>query len=89
MPTPTGNFFVTEIMSEQGEVTGPYALATSAYSNVLREFDGGPGQVALHGREGLPEPIGNASSHGCVRFENAAITWLAWHLEAGVPVFIH
>jgi lipoprotein-anchoring transpeptidase ErfK/SrfK len=89
LPTPTGNFFVTEIMYEPGEVTGPYALATSAYSNVLQEFDGGPGQVAMHGREGLPEPIGTASSHGCIRFENSAITWLALHLENGVPVIIH
>ena len=89
LPTPTGSFFVTEIMSEQGEVTGPYALTTSAYSNVLQEFEGGPGQIALHGREGLPEPISTASSHGCIRFENSAITWLAWHLEAGTPVLIH
>ena len=88
LPTPAGTFFVTEIMEERGEVTGPYALLTSAYSNVLREFDGGPGQVALHGREGLPEPLGTASSHGCVRFEAAAITWLAWHLEAGTPIEI-
>jgi lipoprotein-anchoring transpeptidase ErfK/SrfK len=88
LPTPTGNFFVTEIMEEREEVTGPYALATSAYSNVLTEFDGGPGQVALHGREGLPEPIGTASSHGCIRFENAAITWLAYHLITGTPVII-
>ena len=89
LPTPAGTFFVTEIMEEKGEVTGPYALATSAFSNVLQEFDGGPGQVAMHGREGLPEPIGTASSHGCVRFEGADITWMAWHLEAGVPVVIH
>lgn len=90
LPTPSGNFFVTEIMSERGEVTGPYALATSAYSNVLQEFDGGPGQVAMHGREGLEGEgaIGTASSHGCIRFESAAITWLAWHLEAGTPVII-
>jgi lipoprotein-anchoring transpeptidase ErfK/SrfK len=88
LPTPIGDFFVTEVMAEPGEVTGPYALATSAYSDVLQEFDGGPGQVALHGREGLPEPIGSASSHGCVRFDNSAITWLAQHLEAGTPVII-
>ena len=88
LPTPVGDFFVTEIMYERGEVTGPYALATFAYSNVLTEFDSGPGQVAMHGREGLPEPIGTASSHGCIRFENRAITWLAWHLESGTPVII-
>lgn len=90
LPTPSGNFFVTEIMEERGEISGPYALATSAYSNVLQEFDGGPGQVALHGREGLEGEgeIGTASSHGCIRFERAAIEYLAHELVAGVPITI-
>lgn len=87
-PTPSGTFFVTEIMEERGEVTGPYALATSAFSNVLTEFDGGSGQVALHGREGLPEPLGSASSHGCVRFSSEAITWLVEHVAVGSPIII-
>jgi len=89
MPTPAGQFFVAEIVTEgYGAVTGPYALLTSAYSNVLQEFDGGPGQVALHGRVGLPEPLGTASSHGCVRFANGDITWLAQHVGAGTPITI-
>jgi len=89
MPTPAGQFFVAEIVSEgYGAVTGPYALLTSAYSNVLQEFDGGPGQVALHGRIGLPEPLGTASSHGCVRFANGDIAWLAGHVNAGTPITI-
>lgn len=88
LPTPVGTFFVVEVFEDQGSVSGPYALATSAYSNVLQEFEGGPGQIALHGREGLPEALGTASSHGCVRFDNAAVTWLAWHLEAGTPIII-
>jgi len=87
MPTPSGHFFVAEIIYEgYSTVAGPYALATSAYSNVLHEFDGGPGQVALHGRVGLPEPLGTDSSHGCVRFANADITWLAMHVSAGTQV---
>jgi lipoprotein-anchoring transpeptidase ErfK/SrfK len=88
LPTPTGTFFVTEVFEDRGSVSGPYALATSAYSNFLQEFDGGPGQIALHGREGLPEPLGTASSHGCVRFDNAAIAWLAWHVPVGTPIII-
>src|ERR1019366_5822575 len=48
-PTPTGQFFVEETVQMQaGEAGGPYALALSARSNVLQEFEGGPGQVALH-----------------------------------------
>lgn len=88
LPTPAGVFFVAEIIDEGNIVTGPYALATSAYSNVLQEFEGGPGQVALHGQDGLPEPLGSASSHGCVRFSGTAITWLAWHLTLGTPVTV-
>jgi hypothetical protein len=89
LPTPAGTFFVAEVFEDRGSVSGPYALATSAYSNALQEFDGGPGQIALHGREGLPEPLGTASSHGCIRFDNAAIGWLAWHVLQGTLIVIH
>jgi lipoprotein-anchoring transpeptidase ErfK/SrfK len=88
-PTPAGNFFVAEIVHEgYSTVSGPYALATSAYSNVLQEFDGGPGQVALHGVVGLDDPMGTASSHGCVRFTDADVTWLAHRIPAGTPIHI-
>jgi len=90
LPTPVGNFFITEVMEERGEITGPFALVTSAYSNELTEFAGGNGQVALHGREGLEEEgaIGTASSHGCVRFDTEDITWMARNLENGTPIVI-
>jgi hypothetical protein len=89
-PTPAGEFFVAEIVYEgYGLTTGPYALATSAYSNVLQEFDGGPGQVALHGLVGLSGTPGQAVSHGCVRFYNQDITWLARHLTPGTSITIN
>lgn len=88
LPTPTGNFFITEIVYEGDTYTGPYALVTSAFSNELTEFDGGDGQVALHGRIGLPEPLGTASSHGCVRFSNSDIEWMAKHLLSGSSIII-
>lgn len=88
-PTPSGHFFVAEVVWEgYGISTGPYALATSAYSNVYQEFEGGPGQVALHGRVDLPQPVGTASSHGCVRFDNPDIVWLAHRVRAGTPITI-
>lgn len=88
-PTPAGQFFVAEVVHEGiGATTGPYALATSAYSNVLQEFDGGPGQVALHGVTGLAGALGTAASHGCVRFADADIIWLAAHIGAGTPINI-
>ncbi len=88
LPTPAGIFYVTETLSDRGHESGPYGLATSAYSNFLHEFDGGLGQVALHGRERLKGAIGTASSHGCVRFGTAAITWLAQHIPQGTSIVI-
>lgn len=88
-PTPAGEFFLAEIVYEgYGVTTGPYALATSAYSNVLKQFDGGPGQVALHGLIGLAGTPGQAVSHGCVRFYDRDITWLAKRLTPGTPITI-
>ncbi len=88
-PTPLGRFFVTEKLHiAPGVPEGPWALATSAYSDVLQEFAGGPGQIALHGTVGLDAPLGTFSSHGCIRFANAAITWLAHHIDAGTPIVV-
>jgi lipoprotein-anchoring transpeptidase ErfK/SrfK len=88
-PSPLGTFFVTEKLRLGLDVPqGPWALATSAYSDVLGEFAGGPGQIALHGRVGLPEPLGSAASHGCIRFSNAAISWLAERVAAGSRIII-
>jgi hypothetical protein len=42
-PTPAGEFFVEETLQmPAGEAGGPFALALSARSNVLQEFEGGP-----------------------------------------------
>ena len=52
-PTPPGKFFIEEAVAlAPGHAGGPFALATSARSNVLQEFEGGPGQIALHGTPG-------------------------------------
>jgi lipoprotein-anchoring transpeptidase ErfK/SrfK len=88
-PTPTGRFFVEESvqLGQQG-VGGPFALATSARSNVLQEFDGGPGQIALHGRDNVGGVLGTAASHGCVRLADQDVTWLAFRAGPGTPVTI-
>lgn len=88
-PTPTGTFFVIEELHlGPGVPEGPWALATSAYSHALPGFDGGDGEVALHGTTGLPGQLGIFASHGCVRFSPAAITWVATHVDPGTPVII-
>ena len=90
-PTPRGGFFVVEhVRQTPGSMLGPWALATSAFSHVLQEFDGGPGQIALHGRAGplLDDPLGSAASHGCIRFDNTAMRHLAGMLPNGTPIDI-
>jgi hypothetical protein len=88
-PTPRGSFFVEEAMALSSDEPGaPYALATSARSNVLQEFAGGPGQIALHGTRNIPGALGSAVSHGCVRLSTHAIAWLASRIGAGVPLTI-
>jgi len=88
-PTPRGSFFVEESIDMlPGAAGGPFALATSARSNVLQEFAGGPGQIGIHGVENLGGTPGTAVSHGCVRLPNASIRWLAARIRPGVPVTI-
>jgi lipoprotein-anchoring transpeptidase ErfK/SrfK len=88
-PTPTGQYFVEEdVTLSKGQPGGPFALATSDRSNVLKTFDGGPGQIAIHGLEKLGGTPGTAASHGCVRLANGNITWLASQIGAGTPVTI-
>lgn len=88
-PTPLGRFFVEETVSlGPQDVGAPYALALSARSNVFQEFDGGPGQIALHGTNNIGGVLGTAASHGCIRLDTQAITWLATRIGPGVPVTI-
>jgi lipoprotein-anchoring transpeptidase ErfK/SrfK len=88
-PTPHGQFFIEEnIQLGPTGIGAPYALALSARSAVFQEFDGGPGQIALHGLLNVGGTLGTAASHGCVRLGNTAISWLAAHTGPGVPVTI-
>jgi lipoprotein-anchoring transpeptidase ErfK/SrfK len=89
-PTPTGEFFVQEVLQmASDEPGGPYALALSARSNALQEFEGGPGQIAIHGRDNLGGTLGAAESHGCIRLATASIDWLAARIVPGTPVTIY
>lgn len=88
-PTPRGRFFVEEsVRMPRGSAGAPFALALSARSNVLQEFAGGPGQIAIHGVANLGGTLGTAISHGCVRLANRSIRWLAARIAPGVPVAI-
>lgn len=88
-PTPRGEYFVEENVHLYADQAGaPFALATSARSHVLQEFDGGPGQIALHGLDNVGGQLGTAVSHGCTRLAGSAIGWLAARITPGVPVTI-
>lgn len=90
-PTPAGSFAVLEVVRQpKGQVLGPWALHLTAHSNVLDDYGGGPGRVALHGRSGglLNDPLGSARSHGCVRMPNAFVSRLAKVAVEGTPVVI-
>ena len=92
-PTPQGLFALYEKarLSNPRNFLGPWALHLTAFSQVLYNFGGGPGRVAIHGRG--PESraqagLGSAASHGCIRVDNGPIRWMARHLPAGTPVRI-
>ncbi|HTM85596.1 MAG TPA: L,D-transpeptidase family protein, partial [Mycobacterium sp.] len=86
-PTPHGSFYLTELLQPTNGGYGPYAFGLSAFSEVLSNFGGGPGQIGLHGTEDAAS-IGRAASHGCIRMSNADITALAALLPLGTPIVI-
>jgi lipoprotein-anchoring transpeptidase ErfK/SrfK len=88
-PTPPGQFYVEESVAlRSSDVGAPFALALSARSEVLQEFDGGPGQIALHGLSNVGGVPGTAMSHGCVRLTNAVMRWLVLRIGPGTPVTV-
>jgi L,D-transpeptidase catalytic domain len=85
-PTPNGLFWVREEFELTNQpFYGPYAFGTSAYANIS-DWPGG-GVVGLHGTS-LPSLVPGRPSHGCVRFHNADILWLAYHMPVGTPVSV-
>ncbi len=85
-PTPTGLFAVHDVVAVDG-LLGPYILALTAHSRVLRTFAGGDGTIGIHG---WPDSgaLGKAVSHGCVRMSRTGVRALTRWASAGVPVEI-
>lgn len=89
-PTPLGHFYVTDpvdLTDRPNGAYGAFAIGISAYSEVLLEFNGGPGQVAIHGTTN-PGELGQDISNGCVRVTNDVILELARQAPLGTPVTI-
>lgn len=91
-PTPRGLYAIYEKLAQRNPkgFLGPWALHLTAFSDVLLNYGGGPGRVAIHGRDGtsLKDPLGSSASHGCVRIDDANVVWLAHVIPLGTPVLI-
>jgi hypothetical protein len=88
-PTPRGRYYLTDVVRppDPKGFYGPYALGLSAHSPVYTTFEGGDGQVGIHGTN-APAVIGHDVSHGCIRVRNTVIRRLARLLPLGAPVTI-
>lgn len=89
-PTPLGEFYVTDpvdLQKNPGSAYGAFALGFSGYSEVLLTFNGGPGQIALHGTP-RPDQVGQNLSNGCIRIPNDIILQIAKLVPLGTPVTI-
>ncbi len=91
-PTPGGTYYTTELLKppDPNGIYGPYAFGLSGHSDVLTTFNGGQGQLGIHGTN-QPEKIGTQVSHGCIRMLNEDITTLAESVDTiyGIPVQVN
>jgi lipoprotein-anchoring transpeptidase ErfK/SrfK len=89
-PTPTGEFFVTDLVQvvrNPQAYYGPYAIGLSGFSDTLVSFHGGPPQIAIHGTND-PAGIGQDTSNGCIHVANMDIRRLIRVVALGTPVLI-
>jgi lipoprotein-anchoring transpeptidase ErfK/SrfK len=86
-PTPRGEFYVRELLTNFGDpFYGPAAFGTSAKSPVPTGYFAGA-FIGIHGTN-APELIPGRISHGCIRLRNAAILRLVKLMPLGTPVTI-
>lgn len=84
--TPLGrNFYVQSRFVPTNSFLGVFALETSAYSR-LTDWPGG-GVAGIHGTS-MPQLLGQAVSHGCVRVHNSAAEKLKELAPLGTPIDI-
>lgn len=88
-PTPTGEFYITELIQpkQPDTIYGAYVFVLSGYSEKLTRYAGGKGELGLHGTND-PSGLGNDVSHGCIRIRNSVITDLTNRLPLGTPIEI-
>lgn len=77
-PTPSGRYYVTDLIRSTDPFYGPYAFGLSAQTKE---------QLGIHGTD-QPWSIGQDVSRGCIRVHNGVIRRLARIVPIGTPVVI-
>lgn len=88
-PTPAGKSYIRVLLEtpDPTSVYGPYAYGLSGHSDALTEFNGGDGEIGLHGNNDAAV-LGKSVTAGCIRMDNDQISQLAKILPLGTPVEI-
>lgn len=88
-PTPGGRYYLTELLSPlvPDSVYGSFAYGLSGFSETFETFNGGPGQLGIHGTND-PATLGTNVSSGCIRLHDDDIARLVEFLPLGVPVSV-
>ena len=86
-PTPGGRYYLTELLAPTvaDSIYGSFAYGLSGFSETFETFNGGAGQLGIHGTNS-PETLGSAVSAGCIRLHNDDVARLVTFLPLGVPV---
>ena len=75
-PTPGGVFYIRSLIASTDPVYGTYAFGLSGFSEVHESFNGGPGDIGIHGTND-PSSIGSDVSNGCIRLRDETVIHLA------------
>ena len=88
-PTPPGTYYLRVLLQapDPNTVYGPYAYPLSGHSEVLTSFNGGDGELGIHGNNDA-SVLGQDVTAGCIRMSNDGITKLSGILPLGTPVEI-
>jgi len=88
-PTPPGSYYLRVLLQAPDPTTvyGPFAYGLSGHSDVLTSFNGGDGELGIHGNNDA-SVLGSSVTNGCVRMSNDGITRLSKILPLGTPVEI-
>ena len=76
-PTPPGTYYLRVLLQapDPNTVYGPFAYGLSGHSDVLTSFNGGDGELGIHGNNDA-SVLGQDATNGCVRMSNEGITRL-------------